>query len=285
MANFKNNHYVPEMLLKRFMSDKGELFYFDKRRPQNPIQHRNPKSVFCENNLYVDIDRHGNRDVTLERDVYGTLENAAELIVDKIVSAIRMRKTPKLSQTEKEKWDEFFIAQSRRTPEARSSLIAGFDYESEYKSLLTQIENSVGPLNPELKAGLLNPQNIKRSERSAKLQSLKLLLPDVARAFSQKGLIFAIPENAAKCFIVGSYPVARRFAKKDPDLRALSTELWLPISSDIMVSPFGSPGQERVIEIDNVKVRKINEQIYNQSSEVACRSKELLRSLTQITTA
>ncbi len=279
MADFKNNHYVPEMLLKRFTDGKGGPFYYDKRKPDKPVERRNLRTIFCEPNLYVDIDKANNRDVSLERDIYGKLENDAEPIVEKIIDSARKGKLPGLSSNEKFTWDEFIITQTRRTPEARDSLIGDFDFEKSYFSLIADLESSIGPIKPVLKLELMMPETIRRIERSSKIKSLKDSLPNVVQIIANKGLTIARPVSKEKSFIIGSYPVARRFAKNKPDLREPTTEFWLPISSDVIVSPFGTQGQESLIFLDGNQMRKINSQINNQSFEIAGRSKELLQSL------
>ena len=118
---YKNNHYVARMLLKRFMSDDGEFFYVDRRRPEKAIIHRNPEGVFSRNHLYTSYDKDGNPDVALERDIYRKIESDTSPIIDKIVSSARDGKHPKLSTTDKRIWDEFFAHQLQRTPDFHGS--------------------------------------------------------------------------------------------------------------------------------------------------------------------
>src|SRR5665213_4370433 len=149
MADFKNNHYVPEMLLKRFMSEDGDLFYYDKRKPEKSIEHRNPSSIFCQPNLYVDVNKAGKRNVTLERDVYSRLEGDTKPILDRIVTAARKSELPKLSPEEKSTWDQFFLQQWQRTPDAFAVIFNKFDFDEKFDS-------SVEESNFSSKSNLLN---------------------------------------------------------------------------------------------------------------------------------
>ncbi|RWN09485.1 MAG: DUF4238 domain-containing protein [Mesorhizobium sp.] len=99
---YKNNHYVARMLLKRFMSDDGEFFYVDRRRPEKAIIHRNPEGVFSRNHLYTSYDKDGNPDVALERDIYRKIESDTSPIIDKIVSLRGTESIPNLARPKSE---------------------------------------------------------------------------------------------------------------------------------------------------------------------------------------
>ncbi len=119
MADYKNNHYVPQSFLNRFKNEDGELFYFDKRKPNKPVIRRSTDKIFCAKDLYVAIDEQGNRNVTLERDYFGELESKSAPIIDRIISSVRVGIAPNLSQNEKGILDNFLMKLWHRTPDSQ----------------------------------------------------------------------------------------------------------------------------------------------------------------------
>jgi hypothetical protein len=278
MADFKNNHYVPEMLLKRFMNDKEAFYYYDMRKPNKAIQHRNPSSVFCENNLYVDIDKSGKRDVSLENEVYSKLDNDANQVIEKIIVAARQSQLPQLSIEEKTIWDQFLFHQWQRTPDARIEIEKTLNFEDEYSNSIAQFEKVVRPLNPYEKIiwhGSLKKEKVRKTSH---IMNLKMKHEMPVQALGSKGLGIAKIKNQKNSFIIGSFPVVR-LSYDGKTLADPTTEVWLPIAHDIIVTPSGKKHEEKLVELDGTKVRKMNELVCRQSSEIAGRSPELLRSL------
>jgi Protein of unknown function (DUF4238) len=279
MANFKNNHYVPQMLLRRFMNAKGELFYFNKNKPEKSIEHRNPNSIFCAPNLYVDIDRTKKRDVSLERDVYGTLESDATPIVDKIVEAARKDKLPQLTRVEKSKWDEFFARQWARTPDAYAKYSESFNFQNEIKSSLDFFKQNVRPISLAEHAKFGDPEYLKKLRKTTFIGSLKLSGGMSQHALGTRGLGIVRISDAKKSFIIGSFPVVKLTLPGRTKLTDPTVEAWLPISYDVAVTPWGLKDQEAGNIIDGTKVRELNLFVCAQSTEIAGRSEALLQSL------
>ena len=279
VAEYKNNHYVPEMLVRRFSDGNGSPFYYDKRRPENPIQRRNPRKIFCEDYLYVDVDKDGNRDVSLERDIYAKLENDAALIIDKIVEAAGKGKTPSLSQVEKSKWDEFLYQQWQRTPDALAKLGATFNFQEELEGSLAFFEKYGRPITPVEHAKFTDPSFLDRLKKSAFIGSLKGKSSQTQKALGSRGLGIVKISDSKKSFIVGSFPVVKLTFQGRTHLTDPSVEAWLPISHDVAVTPWGSNGDEKIVAIDGQATMQINQYICDQSNEIAGRSAELLHSL------
>jgi hypothetical protein len=278
MADFKNNHYVPEMLLKRFMNVKRELFYFNKKKPEKSIEHRNPSSIFCVPNLYVDIDKTGKRDVSLESEVYSKLDNEANQVIEKIIVATRKSLLPQLSVEEKLIWDQFLFQQWQRTPDAQVEFNKTYSFEDEYRASLENFEKQVRPLNAFEKLIMDSALTKDRVHKSAHIQNLKRDNQMPVQVLGSRGLGIAKISNPETSFIVGSFPVVR-LSYDGKTLADPTTEVWLPIAHDIIVTPCGKKHEEKLVELNSAKVRKMNELICKQSSEIASRSPELLCSL------
>ncbi len=279
MAEFKNNHYVPEMLLKRFMSEKSELFYYDKRNPNKPIEHRNPNSIFCENNLYVQVDKQKNRDTSLEKDIFSKLDNDSNLVIEKIVRASRNSELPKLSAEEKSKLDEFLFQQWRRTPDFEKTILTPTYIDDAFERTVSKFEEAFGSLTPEKLAEIKSDPARSRIVKGGKILALKQSKGDAMDVLSARGLGIAKIANTNKSFIIGSFPVVKLTYPHRTRLDDPSVEVWMPISHDVAITPWGTRGQERLVGITSDDVRRLNELIFKQSSEVAGRAKALISSI------
>jgi hypothetical protein len=282
MAEFKNNHYVPEMLLKRFMSEGGELFYYDKRNPNKPIEHRNPSSVFCEKNLYVQVDKQKNRDTSLEKDIFSRLDNDSNLVIEKIVRASRNSELPKLSVEEKSKLDEFLFQQWRRTPDFEKTILTPTHIDNAFERTVSSFEETFGSLTPEKLAEIKSNPTRSRIVKGAKILALKKSNGDAMDALSKRGLGIVKITDAKKSFIIGSFPVVKCAFPDSPYLSDLSVEVWMPISHDVAITPWGIRGQEKLVGITSEDVRILNKMIFKQSSEIAGRAKALISSIAQL---
>lgn len=59
-----------------------------------------------------------------------------------------------------------------------------------------------------------------------------------------------------------------------------SVEVWLPIASDVAVTPSLNAGQEKLVPMINYDVKVLNAAIYEQSTTIAGCSEQLIKSLT-----
>ena len=56
MSDPKRRHYVPKMLLKRFVDDQGSLWVHRKKSPDQTVFPAKPDNVFLETDLYTQFD-------------------------------------------------------------------------------------------------------------------------------------------------------------------------------------------------------------------------------------
>ncbi len=113
MSMPKLQHYVPQMILRRFTDGKGLLYCWrgtDSRKPWNS----KPKKVFAENHLYTLHNNDGELDVSIEND-FSVLEGKVSGIIDKIVEVAQKGQTPCLDADEKNNWLRYLCRQRRRT--------------------------------------------------------------------------------------------------------------------------------------------------------------------------
>jgi hypothetical protein len=121
MGNPKRHHYVPEMLQRRFVNERGMLYYFNKKKPGKGVGETGPGNLFVKSNLHTKYEAGGVKDTSLET-FYSKIEGTADTIIDRIVTSARRGQRPALSATRKEEWDQFLFFQWKRVPDCHSVL-------------------------------------------------------------------------------------------------------------------------------------------------------------------
>ena len=101
MNNPKQQHYIPQMLLKHFVDDMDQLWLFEQNVPNKRVEKRNIKSIFRKRNVYTFTNPDGSRDYSTEF-FLSKLESAADPVVCKIFEHARNGKPPSLTLAERE---------------------------------------------------------------------------------------------------------------------------------------------------------------------------------------
>ena len=86
------------MILRNFTDNKGQLHCFYK--PSGRIFSTVPDNVLAESHLYTQLDAHGKKDVSVEKEL-SRLEGLVQPVVEKIINAARMREKPELAPPER----------------------------------------------------------------------------------------------------------------------------------------------------------------------------------------
>jgi hypothetical protein len=201
-------------------------------------------------------------------------------VIKKITDRARARKIPGLTDEERNIWDNFVYHQQKRAPDAfeRVGLIA--DFEKDLPRFIEQYVREVGPLTEVERAEFGSPEVIKRMIQQASVKARGRGSEEVIEMLANRGISVALITAPNKSFILGDHPLSRMGA--DGRLGHPDIELWLPIASDVAVSPWGAPMKEKLIEINGDHVRRVNEVIYIHNNTVAARSERLLRSLARL---
>jgi Protein of unknown function (DUF4238) len=278
MSRYKNNHYVPKWLLKNFRDENERLFYYDKRDPSTSVKHRNLDRIFSSADLYVSKNQNGERDVSLEKDHFQDLETQFQPVIEKIISAARLRKLPQLNNDEKKVWDSFLSNMWSRSPDFYNSVFTSEVLDKMYFENIIELEAMVCTLSETKKQDLLSAEVKGRVQKTAYVDSLRDGLDLPKQALSKRGIVIAVAKDVRSSFIVGSFPVVKLTFPKQTSLLDLSVEVWISISHDVAVSIFGHNGQEKVVEIDAQQVKSLNDNIYSQSQEIAGKSDLLVES-------
>lgn len=273
------DHFNPQFLLRHFADAEGRLYFFDKRIAERRVRRGSPASLFFHKHLYSTIEADGTKDRTLDV-FYRGIENESAPIIARIIEAARRRCTPALSLAEKEAWDLFLYNQWRRVPDCYSRFIPTRD---EVLALIAKFERDVRPLTEAERAYWNQPEEIDRLRNNAAIDGLRLQGEMPLAYLAAKGLGIAVISRPNKAFVTGSFPVVKLTNPRTPALSHPSTELWLALSSEVAVTPWGNPGTETIVEIPSDRhIRAINEAVLRQSVTIAARSPELVASLANL---
>ncbi len=279
VADYKNNHYVPELILKGFQSDDNKFYYYNKSNPSKSIMHRNVSSVFSGRRIFWRIDDSGAIDKTLESDFYKRLDDTAATLIERMLSSVRKGRVPKLTKQEKSKWDNFTFLQTKRLPAFHNVKMDQSALESAVQFVVDRTESEHGPLGSAEIAYLRNYVETEENVQNAKIYALQAPGEQTQELLGSRGIGFARIAQPRRSFIIGDWPFVRPRPPLLSDPSGSIAEMWLPIAKDVAVSHSGRAGEERIIDVSASQVRIMNEAIYRQSSEVGSCSAELLASL------
>jgi hypothetical protein len=275
----KRQHFVPQLLLRRFADQNGKLYFFSKRFPDKGVLRTTPENLFHERHLYTATDKEGIEDLTLES-FYAEIESRADRVIEKIVISARNRDKPHLTREEREIWDDFLYFQWKRVPDLHENFTA----DENFLPLLTREKEKLRArrrLTPDEERKFEDPAWIERMKQNAKVRSLALSSSQVRAILRGKGLVLAITRKLTKSFVLGSFPVVKLTFPGREHLADPSVEVWLPVAHDVIVGPAPiPPSEERLVEIhEDRHIRAINVAVFEQSTTIAGRSQSLIESL------
>lgn len=276
MSDPRRHHILPKkIILARFVDGNGHLWVHDKRQP-NRVFPASPDKAFVVTDLNSFDENNGSRNTGLER-WYAWLDGLVAPVVQKIVNAADMCELPGLSIEEKNIWDNFLYHQQKRAPDAFERLGLEQRFEADLPGFIEQFERTVRPLTGTERAEFADPKVLKRLLQQTKVRARGKGGPHVVELLAKRGLAIGVIASTMKSFVIGDHPFARMGPSSNLGHRQL--ELWLPLSAEVAVSPWGDAGTESIVTIAPDDVRRINEVIFRQSKVVAGRAERLLRSL------
>jgi hypothetical protein len=271
MSEPKFHHYVTQSHLKNFQGSENCLYYFDSRKPNVPVKHRNTKSIFCKKWDNTAVDKFGKKDFSLETAHYGELDNAAPVLFSKLIEACSKKSVPKLTSDDRRTLSRIFYNQFKRSPDVKQgqSIMQCID-----ETWSTSVERIRDKFPATEISELEIPETRKRIIQEATVEAGKQETPEMLEMLDGLSLRISRIADPKNAFIVGSKPV---WSDLD-DGGQLS--FWLPVSSEVIVGLDHADAHETFTEInDGNAIRKMNERVAGQSTEIAGRSKELVESL------
>lgn len=265
------------MILERFTDENGNLHVFDARRSKATFATK-PKNAFVVRDLNTIHSKDGSIDVGLEI-FYSGLESMVAPIIDKIVYSAQRRILPRLTVTERNTWDNFVYHQQKRSPDLYERLDLIKEAKANFGDYLDQFERDHRALTAQERHELAQPDALERITQAAIVEARGRGSLEILTILAERGIWIAIAGQQNKSFIVGDHPQARMGA----NAHLSRTELWLPISADVAISPGGPAGTEQLFVLSGDQIRRVNVTIAENCSVIAGRSAALINSLSKRT--
>ena len=277
MSNPKRQHYIPKMLLKHFVDDKGILHFFDKNSPEKGVREQTPRTLFYERHLYTSTNLDGSRDYSTEA-FFSKFEREADPVVCKIVDNARMEELPDLTRSEKDVWASFFAQLWRRLPALRESVIPD-QVESRQQQQAYRNIKKIPDCEP---IDFAEMGDFIRDEIWPKGIQLEngVVEENILPTLKSMSLWVAVISREQPEFVIGSFPIFK--VRPDLDLDQRQVEIWMPLAHDVAVV-IRHHRQEVLFNAPDEFTQKLNERVFDQSTLVAGRSREQIESLAAVT--
>ena len=273
MNNPKKQHFVPEMLSKRFARPDGKFFFHDRRREDNFIRPTTPANIMHQRYLYSPTDEKGVRDFSLEHR-YNRIETAADQLFDRIEQLLDQKIDPVIRGTNRELLDLFIYEQWRRVPDMHERVLTHEGFRSRVETAVAEYEQKYGPLPDGRKMELIESLDRREVLKQIPGRSLKKSSGAVLHAFQDKTPVIVEAPSPAE-FIVGSYNVVKT-SNQTADIRDSSIEVWMAFTPRYAIVLQGRKDAlpHVVAAADHIEV--INSAVSAKSSIIASKNSELI---------
>ena len=276
-----NHHTVPQGILRNFCYSKDKIFYYSKDRPKEGVCSRDIERKFIRRHYYSIKTSAGERSDEFEREFLQKIDSQFSAFIQEIIRSLELGVDPKWNKGTGDFARKFIYYYQKRSPDFYDTL----EPEKTLNNVLSEARE-----DPKLAKVKGRDEFFKRVEEDrdyrkeladfARVQAQARQSPVVLAKLSNMSLSIAKAPPKSQ-FIVGSHPVIRLGAGASRELGDGVVELWTPISPRYCLGLFGSSRNEEyvMIELDQRKVRRINNAIYRQSRQVGSASEQLLKSI------
>ena len=235
-----------------------------------------PANLLLEKDLY----KHDGQLIKIEANIeseFSEIESEFASIRKRLVGAVQEGKTPHMNWEERVKFSKFIATQMRRVPDK----IRGDRYLAK-EIVQRHIEQAHRDLNSD-ETPYTTPEAVDEYVDLVQMSAMIRPTPEVIQKMSQAEPFYmriALPRCS---FIVGSNPVVLVNLSSEAAIRADQVrDLFLALSHDVGVifsASLRSPIREDIFQKSDV--RKLNELVRDQSTIIAGKSCELIRSLSK----
>ena len=269
----KRHHYVPEMMLRRFAGPDLHLWSFDKRHPDYGIERKPIARLFREWDLYTSVDAAGRRDRSAETRL-SAMESRASPVLDRIVVEARQGRLAAVSSADREALADIMVAQLRRSPDAFDSITAKWNFDAFIADRLADWEAAGRSVEDVDRADLQSGRFVAQTRRNLLAQTVAEPLLRISAGVRRRGFLVGVLTKPNRSFLVGSDLLVRfkgRITRRDGFLDP-TMEAWMPIARDVALCSYGERGNERIIEVEDAGLRKVNGLLSGQSTVIVCRA-------------
>ncbi|TPI34652.1 DUF4238 domain-containing protein [Mesorhizobium sp. B3-2-1] len=273
------HHFVPQLLLRNFVDDAGELHVYDRRTPDREVFNNPPEKVFFESQLYTSYERDLSKNVDLEL-AFADLEGIVAPVVMRIVEGARQGQNVAPHPGERQLLALYTYFQWKRVPDnfRRYSSLERLRLDGE--KALRKFEAEFGALDNHEKEHFEKDETWRRMLQNVRRDVIASGNPSIVDTINNMTLCIVRISNPKNAFIISSCPVYKlhfpgRATLGDPDL-----EMWFPIASEVSLVWVGQ-GRETLFRTltDGVEVRRLNKAAAAKANVIASRSSALTRSL------
>jgi Protein of unknown function (DUF4238) len=275
------HHTVPQGILKNFCHSNDKFYYYSKSRPSEGVCSRDVEKKFFRRHYYSIKTSAGVRSDEFEREFLQKLDSQFAAFIRELIQILDSGAAPQWNNETGDFARQFIYYYQKRSPDFYETL----NPEATVSQVVS--EASVDPALAEI------PGRDAFFERFKTDTQYRTDLAEFARVKAQArespvvmarlcNMSLAIAKAAPRSqFIVGSHPVVRLGAGSDRELGDGVVELWTPISPRYCIGVFGASRDDEhlVIELEQRKVKRLNNAIYRQSRQVGSASERLLKSI------
>ena len=288
----RKNHYIPEMILKRFCDQKETLWVNNGSK----VYKANIRDTFEERDLtatrnMIPSTKDHNYTVELSyehEDALQKIEDKAAPAIQQIIDATSRGQCPNLSPNLREALQYLFITIVQRNPEAQAELWPSPSHEDVfYKSLQKGLQEQGVMLSDkqDLRQFDVIAEAAKDTEHNTKAKfsagNHHILQKQAASFVRSTGLNIAVIPFPTKSFVIGSRGLA---IIEDSKYEDLMRTIWLPLAPHIAIRPTSEPDIVTILYFNNSqdavqRIDAINHAMAARSWAIAGASKGLVQSI------
>jgi len=272
----KRHHFIPQWLMKHWSLDGRSIFALDRREKDNVRAFKaNTENVNVQRHLYSYERSDGSKDTRLESEFYSKLDAVASNLTKEIIRILDNGKVPDLQFEQRVLLWQFYIYNARkRLPRVWEEYIDRLDHDSIRRKTI-EVAISKGYSPAEVHREIEAIEFDKRLEKLSVQRARAIQSTDVLNELGNIGVNFIRAPNGASFILPDiSFEIA---IPKITD----SKPLYVPISPNYAISPFGQDGQCVKTDIDIGKLRDINNDWFLLSATVISTSTDLLKTLSE----
>ncbi|WP_417491024.1 DUF4238 domain-containing protein [Maricaulis sp.] len=278
MPSPRRHHFIPQFIIREFTDPDGYVWKYDKNKPQHGIERCTPKGVHWERHLYSNVAPDGKKDPRLEL-ALARAESKWSSTLKPIIDAIRAGVSPEIGNATRATITEYFYNQYRRVPDRITTAATKFVTQGRLQALVDR-RAATDPMFASLQEDGLSNEMVARIRKNAANIALMGDWEAVRLVLNKKSLFFARISSPNCSFVLGSNPIGRFGDPGDRHLAHPSIELSMPIASDIALGFTSDGGDAHFYPVEHREVvRSQNLSMFDRSSAVCSRSRELIESL------
>ena len=256
------------MHLRQFVDGDGFLHVF-RKTIDKPFKVK-PENAFLITNLYTTHLIDGTKDSSAEL-FLAEQEGRASIILKKIIESARTMNPPNLSTEEKDTWDQYVCYQWKRIPHR---ILSDDDFDKIRPQAIRSIITKHGGIPTREDLESLHEPKLMQNVRVEYIIARSELLFE---RLNTRRLVVAVIRDSERSLVIGNNPIV-----PPPRFGDHNSTFWIALSPDVAISYERSPllGPERLLPIRSGQhVREFNQATLDQSTEIAGRSRALVKSL------